>query len=1052
MKIKKVNKILASIMLFLILFSIIQPVFAASGSGKWSGGQYASGMKTTDNANGTTGVLIRRLNNLNTGERRTVFCAEHGIDFKTGASYNGVYYTPTNSNIRKACKVAYLGWYKNNGGYTVDGGILANDMKWVKWDYVFTQQYIWEILGQSNATFIKSDEQQGYIDFKNRINNEIADIEKRPSFNGSTITIQAGETKTITDSNGVLAEYGTIDNTKDGIRFVHQNGSNSMTIFVDENTNLENYRISDNTFKEWGMIKNGTEDNDTMVYFEFASGVQNQLYCMSYNDPVTLNFSLEIETFGRLELQKLNTNGDLVNGAVFKVRGANDYNKDVTVTNGKITIDKLKKGTYTINEISVPFGYLIDTKSYDVEVKVNQTATKAIVNEEPTGEIKAYKTDNYNNKLKGAEISLYAREDIKNVAGTITWYKKGELITKAITNDDGMAQFSNLHLGKYYVKETNAPNGYLVNSKEFDTELKYKDANTKVIYIDVTGIKDEEPTGKITIIKKDAETGSVPQGDATFKNAVYELLDENYNFITDLIIDDSFSAKTDKILSPNKIYILREKTASEGYLLDKTEYRFKIDRDNLDIEMDVYEDVIEKTVNIYKVFADDSTTILKGEPNVSFEIYLKSTGEYYKTIKTDEKGFVSVKLPYGKWIFKQVSSTSGFEKVKDFEIVINNDSDEDITKIISNAEIRAKLKLIKVDSESRKILVRDGIKFRIKNLDTGEYVCQNVTYPGQEKICVFETKDGMFITPYVLGHGNYQIEELEEQSIPGYVWNSVPLKFSIDENSKFIQDDEFGLMLEVKFENKEVKGEIVIKKVGEKLVIENGTFRYEEIELDGVHYDLIADGDIYSGDGTLIYKDKQLIKSFVTKDGYFKLINLYLGKYCLIETKTVGNHVLNSEPYCFEIKYKDQYTDTIKLVINQKNYLAKGDFELSKVDLSTGEPVEGALIEIYTEDDILIYSGRTDKLGKLYVKGLESGKKYKFVEKEAPEGYILNDEIHEFEILNNGDIVKDTLSNEKIVIDVPNTFANDYKILIPVSLCGLGIILVLLSKDKRKKK
>lgn len=559
--------------------------------------------------------------------------------------------------------------------------------------------------------------------------------------------------------------------------------------------------------------------------------------------------------------------------------------------------------------------------------------------------------------------------------------------------------------------------------------------------------------GSLKINKKDLDTKlSKPQGDATFKNAVYELLDENYNFITDLIIDDSFGAKTDKILSPNKIYILREKTASEGYLLDKTEYRFKIDRDNLDIEMDVYEDVIEKTVNIYKVFADGSTTILKGEPNVSFEIYLKSTGEYYKTIKTDEKGFVSVKLPYGKWIFKQVSSTSGFEKVKDFEIVINNDSDEDITKIISNAEIKAKLKLIKVDSESRKILVRDGIKFRIKNLDTGEYVCQNVTYPGQKKICVFETKDGMFITPYVLGYGNYQIEELEEQSIPGYVWNSVPLKFSIDENSKFIQDDEFGLMLEVQFENKEVKGEVEIKKVGEKLVIENGTFSYEEIELDGVHYDLIADGDIYAGDGTLIYKDKQLIKSFVTKDGYFKLTNLYLGKYCLIETKTVGNHVLNSKPYCFEIKYKDQYTDTIKLIINQKNYLAKGDFELSKVDLSTGEPVEGALIEIYTEDDILIYSGRTDKSGKLYVKGLESGKKYKFVEKEAPEGYILNDEIHEFEILNNGDIVKDTLSNEKIVIDVPNTFANDYKILIPVSLCGLGIVLVLLSRDKRKKK
>ena len=109
------------------------------------------------------------------------------------------------------------------------------------------------------------------------------------------------------------------------------------------------------------MIKNGTEDNDTMVYFEFAAGVQNQLYCMSYNDPVTLNFSLAIETFGKLELQKLNTNGDLVNGAIFNVTGPNGYNQDITVTNGKITIDKLRKGIYTITEKSAPNGYLLNT-------------------------------------------------------------------------------------------------------------------------------------------------------------------------------------------------------------------------------------------------------------------------------------------------------------------------------------------------------------------------------------------------------------------------------------------------------------------------------------------------------------------------------------------------------------------------------------------------------------------------------------------------------------------------------------------------------------------
>lgn len=172
---------------------------------------------------------------------------------------------------------------------------------------------------------------------------------------------------------------------------------------------------------------------------------------------------------------------------------------------------------------------MLDSTKHNVTLSYKGQTEKIVlesfekVDTTPIGEVKVYKTDDYNNKLKGAEISLYAREDIKNVAETKTWYKKDELVTKAITNEQGMVTFSNLHLGHYYVKETNAPDGYLLNAKEFDANIKYKDQTTKVIYLDVNNVIDEEPTGTISIIKKDSETGSTPQGDAELKGAVYEV-------------------------------------------------------------------------------------------------------------------------------------------------------------------------------------------------------------------------------------------------------------------------------------------------------------------------------------------------------------------------------------------------------------------------------------------------------------------------------------------------------------------------------------------------
>lgn len=449
------KRIIAIILLLITLFSNIQPVLAISGSGNenFVGGQFATFIRTTDNANSENGMLARRLVRMNnTDEKFTVFCVEHGVNFDTGVISNGNYYVPTNPTIKKACKVAYFGWYSKHSDYVIDGGINSPSMLNVKKDYVFTQQMIWKTLGQSDATFIDSSLQSEYVAFQDRINNQIANMEKRPSFDATTITVDAGETQTITDSNNVLNQYNSIDKTVDGIRFQHNKGENTLTITVDENCSLENYRVSDATMKSWGCIKDETRETDTNIYFEFPNGQQKQMMALSYNDPVTMAFSLKINPLGNLELTKLNNNGDLVDGTVFTVNGPG-YNGDVEVRNGRITLEKIKKGSYTIREKSVGTGYLLNTETYTVEVKPSQTATQAIVNNEPTGELSLTKIDidTGNSKrvdgtvhhgdatLEGTVYKLYADEDIYNVERTVKYFSKNDEIGTYTFNKNGVA-------------------------------------------------------------------------------------------------------------------------------------------------------------------------------------------------------------------------------------------------------------------------------------------------------------------------------------------------------------------------------------------------------------------------------------------------------------------------------------------------------------------------------------------------------------------------------------------------------------------------------------
>ena len=566
--------------------------------------------------------------------------------------------------------------------------------------------------------------------------------------------------------------------------------------------------------------------------------------------------------------------------------------------------------------------------------------------------------------------------------------------------------------------------------------------------IDVN-LKIEIVGGKVSVKKVDMDTGlGIAQGDATLDGAVYGIYDLEGNRVGEVISKGGEYVTSDYLPSLGTFF-LKEEKSSTGYELNETKYFFNITKDDLYPEVDVTEKVIERDLKIFKVYASDETGFLTGEPNVTFDIYLKSTGEKVTSITTDENGYATATLPYGIYTVRQVTTTEDHEMVEDFEIVVNEYSEDPIYKLLANAEITARLKVIKIDSETGNTIPVAGIKFKIFDVENNEYVCQ-VTDKEQ---CVFETNDeGILLTPLPLESGTYRLEE-QDQKLDGYLWNEEALTFAIGDDSTLINDDVFGAIVEVEFENTQVKGKVEINKTGEELIIEDDSYHYEKIKLEGAEFELRANEDIIVG-GKTYYKKGELVTILVTdKDGYASIDNLPLGKYTLKEIKSANNNVLDPNTYEFELVYEDQYTEVVYKTFTLDNKYPKGELEFTKTDLVTGDPLPDTKIEIFTENGVKVFEGRTDENGKIIITDLPVGK-YFILESDAPDGYILNEEKMWFSITENGEIVKADMTNEKIV-EVPNTL-QEKDILIEIIsatllLSGIGIIIYAKKKSKNRK-
>ena len=769
---------------------------------------------------------------------------------------------------------------------------------------------------------------------------------------------------------------------------------------------------------------------------------------------------------------------DIISAYGAKIYSKGDLVKENLSTdeNGACILKNLHLGTYVVKEMQAPENFYnageekTVTLSYagqNVEVVFSDVT---FTNDRQKADVSVVKKDkDTENPLSGGVFAMYAGSDITDADGIVV-VKKGTLIEKATTGADGKAAFNaDLPIGfSYVVKEEQAPQGYLRNSKDVYTfKFSYtSDSEPKVSFTHT--FVNERVKAKISLEKRDAETKqAVAQGDATLEKAIYGLYARNdivhpdgitgviYKAgeqVATLTTDKNGQASVDGLYLGD--YYVKEISPSVGYLADETEHDLvcnyegdlaaEVKRDCVSLEQVMKQPFqIIKAANNGKTDAD----LLKG---AGFTAYLESSltkkadgnyefasatpvviGENGATeMFTDEKGYAcSIALPYGTYIVRETTTPHNYTPVDDFTVCIteNNPNQPQTWRVLLDDEFEAKLKIIKQDDETKKPVLQKNTEFKIYDLDHKKYVEQVTTYPTTVKHkSYFTDEQGYLILPQNLKIGNYRIEEVNAPF--GYTLNKNYYEVTVDSNTAYQMDGTSGdVIIEAVYENHPVKGELTIVKKGEVLDGFKDDFTYQTENLEGAEFAIYAAEDIYTadfqkddnGNRILEYAAGTLVKTVTTdEDGKAVLKNLPLGSYKIVETSAPTGFVLNSEAQTVTFTYKDQETPVIEQTATFENERQKVDISVEKQDADTENAVAGAEFGLYAKNDMEAHGTVIVKADTLLGKAVsgEDGKavftqdlpfgEYYIKELAAPNGYVSSDEVLEVKAEYQGQDVK----------------------------------------------
>lgn len=868
---------------------------------------------------------------------------------------------------------------------------------------------------------------------------------------------------------------------------------------VDENDNPLSNAMFDLYNKENICVKRGlvTDENGLIVLKGYSEGdyylVETKApdgYLTTAQSKDKMSFSISAKAAKTItihdnstvvSLKKVNANENIedriaLSGAEFKLYKVTDTGleavKDAATGQDKIyTTDKdgnitvknlLVNVTYCFVEVKAPDGYYTNPEKHYFTITESGKAVdennKVIANNEIIAvnartSFTVRKVDSLTNQGIGNALFVVYKA---NADGSFN--PNGKVATGK-TDASGLWKIEGLPEGTYYAVEKTAPTGYVPNLTPIKFTIGFANDNEMTVNNDRISV---------TLKKVNADNAEITPSGAEFD--LYEkgtFSDTKINK-TSLKPDENGEITISDGLELNKEYYFVETLTPKGYYTDSTKHYFKINNDGKCTDKDgnlLNEVVISNVPTRYTLAKVDADTNEKIS-DVTFAIYADD-GTYKGSYTTDENGTIVLynTLPEGKYYAVETAFPDGYIQDSshyDFEI---NSSTKDTVLTIKNK--KTSVTLSKVDLVNGKPV--EGATIEIYD-STGKCVYAGVSN-SEGTITVDYLPVGTYTFKETINPDGYQINsETYEFTLNadgtitnGYAITDAPTEVIItktDADGKLLKGATIGIY---DSEGKEVyRG--VTNELGQIKVqyLKSGKYTYKEIaapdgyKLNKETYSFVInrDGSV-EGENVMINESTSVTITKTDKDGVplkdaliaiynsngdevyrgttnefgkISVSGLYAGDYTYKELEAPNGYILDKTSYKFSIDNEGNVTGD-NVIVNVETSVV-----ITKTD-TDGNPIEGATIGIYNENDELLYTLVTDKDGKVYAYNLLRGKYY-FKEILPAEGYEINPEKHEFEIAQDG-LVKGetTLENtlSKVVITKTDTKGN------PLSGAEIGI-------------